>query len=274
MEDDGGKSFWLATYGPYTPNPPLAGDLTVDIAIVGGGFTGLSTAYHLRRADAGGSVAVLEGEIVGSGPAGRNAGFSASNFGFERAVTAARFGRQRAAEAHRYMERAVDSVDALVKEHGIDCDYWFPGTLRVATTPAALKRLGRDLEILTSMGVSGIEWMDAERLRAEVDSPLFLAALFEPRSALLNPAKHVRALKRIAEAAGAMVHERTPVTSVERGARLTLATPGGTVRAGKVVFATNAYSHLIPEIRRRQVPAFTHMIASELLAHVPHFGDL
>ena len=107
---------------------------TVDVAIVGGGFTGLSTAYNLRKDNPGMTVAVLESEIIGYGASGRNGGFSMTLFGMEPTITKLLFGQQRAVEAHRYMERAVDYVDALVKEHQMQSDYWFPGFLRVATT--------------------------------------------------------------------------------------------------------------------------------------------
>jgi len=259
------KSFWLATYGQYTPNPPLQGELTVDVAIVGGGFTGLSTAYNLRRDDASIRVAVLESEVIGYGASGRNGGFSMTLFGFEPSLTKLLFGQQRTVEAHRYMERAVDYVDALVKEHHMQSDYWFPGFLRVATAPAYAKRIQHDLKILTDMGITGIEWIDAERVRAEVDSPLFLGAWWEPRCGLLNPAKQVRELKRVAEQFGAAVYEQTPVTEIRRGDRFTLRTPAGAVQAEKIVLATNAYSHLMPELRTKQVPVFTHMVVTEPL---------
>ena len=258
-------SFWLAAYGPYTPTPPLEGDETFDVAVIGGGFTGLSTAYHLRKLQPGLRVAALEGEVVGYGASGRNGGFSMTLFGLEPAVTKALFGHQRTVEAHRYMERAVDYVDALVKEHNIQSDYTFPGFLRAATTPGYVKRIQHDLEILTSLGVTGIEWIDADRLRGEVDSPLFLGGWWEPRSGLLNPARHVRELKRIAQAAGAQVYENTPVVEIKRGAKFTLVTPRGRLTADKIVLATNAYSHLIPQLRSRQVPAFTHMVVTEPL---------
>jgi len=256
------KSFWLATYGAYTPNPPVEGDLAVDVAIVGGGFTGLSTAYNLRKDDPGMTVAVLESEIIGYGASGRNGGFSMTLFGMEPTITKLLFGQQRTIEAHRYMERAVDYVDALVKEHSIESDYWFPGFLRTATTPRFAKRIQHDLKILTDMGITGIEWIDAQQLRAEVDSPLFLGAWWEPRCGLLNPAKQVRELKRIAHAVGAHVYERTPVTEIQRGARLLLKTPNGTVSADKILLATNAYSHLIPELASKQTPVFTHMVVT------------
>jgi glycine/D-amino acid oxidase-like deaminating enzyme len=274
MKDYSDKSYWLATYGPYTPNPPVQGNLKVDVAIIGGGFTGLSTAYNLRKDNPGMKVAVLEAEVIGFGASGRNGGFSMTLFGLEPAVTKSLFGHQRTVEAHRYMERAVDYVDALIKEHKIQSDYWFPGFLRAATTPGYVKRIQHDLQILTSMGITGIEWIDAGKIRAEVDSPLFLGGWWEPRSGLLNPAKQARELKRIAMETGAEIYEETPVTEIHRDGQFTLTcacptgagkAPGGTVTADKIVFATNAYSHLIPQLRTKQVPAFTHMVVTEPL---------
>lgn len=265
MKDYSDKSFWLATYGEYGPNPPLQGDLKVDVVIIGAGFTGLSAAYNLRKDDQGLSVAVLESEVVGFGASGRNGGFSMTLFGLEPAVTKALFGHQRTVEAHRYMERSVDYVDELVKQHHIQSDYWYPGFLRAATTSGYVKRIQTDLEILTSMGISGITWIDADQIKQEVNSARFLGGWWEPRSALLNPAKQVRELKRIALEQGAKIFESTPVLEIRRDHDFNLITPEGRVIAGKVIFATNAYSHLIPQLRRKQVPAFTHMVVTEPL---------
>jgi glycine/D-amino acid oxidase-like deaminating enzyme len=265
MKDYRDKSFWLATYGVYTPNPALKEELDVDVAIIGGGFTGLSTGYHLRRDEPTMKVALLEAEVIGFGASGRNGGFSMTLFGLEPAVTKTLFGHQRTVEAHRYMERSVDFVDALVREHHIQSDYEFPGFLRAATTPGYVQRIQHDLEILTSMGISGIEWIEADKIRAEVDSPLFLGGWWEPRCGLLNPAKHVRELKRIALEIGVEIYEETPVVDIKRGKKFTLTTPGGIIRSDKVVFATNAYSHLIPQLRSKQIPAFTHMVVTEPL---------
>jgi glycine/D-amino acid oxidase-like deaminating enzyme len=266
MKDYSDKSYWLATYGEYNSSPPLQGDIKVDVAIIGGGFTGLSTAFNLRIADQGISVVVLEGEVVGFGASGRNGGFSMTLFGLEPAVTKALFGHQRTVDAHRYMEKAVDYVDELVKRYNLQSDYWYPGFLRAATTQSYAKRIQHDLEILTSMGISGITWIDADQIRREVNSPRFLGGWWEPRSGLLNPAKQARELKRLAIQVGAHIYEESPVTELRRKADFTLVTPQGTVTAKKVIFATNAYSHLFPQLRRKQVPAFTHMIVTEPLS--------
>ena len=265
MIDYSDKSYWLATYGPYTPNPTLQGDLAVDVAIIGGGFTGLSTAINLRKEAPGLRVVVLEAEVIGFGASGRNGGFSMTLFGLEPTVTKTFFGHLRTVEAHRYMERAVDYVDTLIKEHGIQSDYWFPGFLRAATTPGYVKRIQHDLDILTSMGITGIEWLDAGQIRAEVDSPRFLGGWWEPRCGLLDPAKQARELKRVAQQLGAPIFELTPVSEIRRGDKFTLLTPQGSVTADKIVLATNAYSHMLPELRGKQIPAFTHMVVTEPL---------
>ncbi len=108
--------------------------------------------------------------------------------------------------------------------------------------------------------------MRQDEIKKEVNSPRFLGGWWEPRSGLLNPAKHVRELKRIAIQLGAKVYEETPVLEIQRNDDFTLTTPHGKIVAKKVIFATNAYSHLIPQLKRKQIPAFTHMIVTEPLS--------
>ncbi len=259
------QSYWLKTYGSYTPNEPLRGAITVDVAIIGGGFTGLATAFCLKQAEPALRVAVLEGEVVGYGASGRNGGFAMTLFGLEPAVTAALFGKPRTAEAHRYCERAVDMVRNLICDHQMQSDFEYTGFLRLATRPGFVKRIQHDLEILTSQGITGIDWIDQAEARAELNSPIILGAWREPRCGILNPAKHVRELKRVAQEAGAMVFEQSPVVQVDRAGKIMLRTPRGTLTAEKLVFATNAYSLLFPQLKRKQVPAFTHMVITEPL---------
>lgn len=260
------KSFWLKPYGFYEPDPPLEGEVQADVAVIGGGFTGLSTAHNVLLDEPTMSVVVLESKVVGYGASGRNGGFSMTLFGLEPAVTKMLFGQQRTVEAHRYMERAVDYVQELVENYNIASDYEHTGFLRVGTTPGYVKRIQHDMELLTEMGITGLEWWEADRVREQVNSPLFQGAWWEPRCGLLDPAKHVRELKRIAVEAGATIYEETPVLEIKRDDRFILSTPQGRVIADRIVFATNAWSHLIPQLRRKQVPAFTHMVVTEPLS--------
>jgi glycine/D-amino acid oxidase-like deaminating enzyme len=258
-------SFWLATYGPYQPNDPLQGDLKADVAIIGGGFTGMATAYYLKKAEPSLKIVVLESEVVGFGASGRNGSFAMTVIGLGIDVLAMLKGKQAALEGHRYMERAVDTLGELVEENNLACDYTRPGFLRMATTDGYVKKIKKQIELCHELGISGIEWLERDAARAQVHSDLYLGAWWEPRMALVNPAKLVREEKRVVQKLGVAVYEHTPVTSIERGADFTLKTPGGSVTAHKVVFATNAYSHLIPQIRRKQIPAWTYMIATEPL---------
>lgn len=263
---DSPLSLWLAEYGPYAPEPPLRGDLEVDVAIVGGGFQGLATAIALREAAPSLRVAVLEHEVVGYGASGRNGSFAMTVVGLGFEVMARLRGRDFVRDAHRYMERAVDGLEALIRRHGLACDMIRPGFLRMATAPAHVRRLQREIALVRSLGIDGIEWLDADAARAKVDSPRYLGAMWEPRLLLIDPAKLVREEKRVALALGAAIYEHTPVTAIRRGEVFTLETPAGIVRADRLVLATNAYSIGIPELRRLQSPAWTYMIATEPLA--------
>jgi len=267
------KSYWMSTR-PYTPNPPLKGRRELDVAIVGGGFTGLSAAHFLKEASPGLNVGILEGEIIGYGASGRNGGFSMTLFGLTLSVTAARFGKQRAREAHLYMERAVDLLRSLVERYGIDCDYEHPGFLRVATSEKFRKRIMHEVELTHRLGLKGIEWLEKDRLGEELRSPLYLGAWWEPRCGILNPAKLAWGWKKVIEAQQVEVYEQTPVVEIARDRQgFTLTTPWGEVRARKLVLATNAYSHLIPMLKRKQVPVWTHIVLTEPLQE-KHFREI
>ena len=262
---DSPLSLWLDTYGPYTPEPSLKGDIAVDVAVIGGGFTGIATACELRRADAALKVAVLEARTIGYGASGRNGSFGMTVVGLGFGTTAMIRGKQFLKEAHAFMERAVDTLDDLIQREKLDCDRIRPGFLRVATAPAYVARLQHEVELMKSLGFGGIDWIDAEAVRARVNSPRYIGAMWEPRLLLVNPAKLVREEKRLALKLGVSVYENTPVTEITSQPVFRLKTPEGTVSAQKLVFATNAYSHLFPQLLRKQIPAFTYMIATEPL---------
>jgi glycine/D-amino acid oxidase-like deaminating enzyme len=260
------KSYWLSTKD-YSPNSALSKNIEVDVAIIGGGFTGLSTAYHLKKESPFGSVALLEGEVVGFGASGRNGGFNMTLFGLTMSLTALRFGREKAKEAHLYMEKAVDLLQDLVLELNIDCDYEHPGFLRVATSEKYKKRILHEMEIAHSLDISGIEWIDKDALASEIKSPKYLGAWWEPRCGILNPAKLSWGWKEVIEPMGVDVYENTPVIKIDRGGgKIRLETPQGSVTADKVVLATNAYSHLVEQTKRKQAPIWTHIVLTEPLS--------
>jgi glycine/D-amino acid oxidase-like deaminating enzyme len=179
---DSPLSLWLAEYGDYQPGPPLAGDITVDVAVIGGGYLGLATSIALRGRDDAPSVAVLEAETVGYGASGRNGSFAMTVIGLGFGTTAMVRGKRFLKRAHTSMEQCVDRLEAFIDEAGLDCAKVRPGFLRVATTPAYVKRLQKQVALMSSLGFEGIEWIDADATRKMVNSGRYLGAMWEPRS--------------------------------------------------------------------------------------------
>ena len=259
-------SLWNAISGSYSSSPPLQGEIEVDVAIIGAGFTGLATAYELKKASSSLRVAVLEAKQVGYGASGRNGSFAMTVIGLGFGTTASLRGKQFLKEAHMYMEKAVDHLDEFIQSEQLDCDRIRPGFLRVATTQGYIKRLQHDIRLMKSLGFSGLDWINAQETRAMVNSERYLGALWEPRLVLINPLKLAREEKRLISNMGVDIYEDTPVQAIYPGPPFRLETPAGKVIAEKIVFATNAYSHLFPQLLRKQLPAFTYMIATEPLS--------
>ncbi len=266
LKKDFSHSFWLE-YMPENPaEEPLRGTNRCDVAIIGGGFTGLSAAYHTRKLLPGADVRVLEANKCGFGSSGLNAGFSSTLFGMGKALTESKYGKKQAIAAHHYMEDAVDYVNQIVCEHALECDYEQSGSLMVATTQAQVQRVENELRITDRWDLKGFEAWDEARLSDEFQTQLYRHGLFQSRSAMLNPADLAHGLKRIAKEAGAIIHEMSPVASVEEeSAGFRIRTPNGELQADRLVFATNAYSILFPRLAAKQTPIFQHIVVSEPL---------
>ena len=265
MSDWASKSFWLGAT-PYRENPVLEDDIRADVAIVGAGYTGLSTAYYLRQADPSLRVVVLESDVAGYGASGRNGGFAMTLMGLSLSLTARRFGKQKARQAHDFGVRAVRHIGELVEKQGIECDYEKNGLLTVATNPAHVDRLQAEIRLAHELGIEGVRWLDAGELREEVNSPLYMGAREEEECALVNPAKLARGLKNLAEGAGAEIYERTPVEAAHLKPRIRLETPRGSVAAQKVVFALNAFTEHFPQLHSKAFPIFTYIVLTEPLS--------
>jgi glycine/D-amino acid oxidase-like deaminating enzyme len=259
-------SLWLDTSPPQPAEPALQGDIHADVAIIGGGFTGLVTALEVKRAEPSLRIALLEAKTCGYGASGRNGSFAMTVVGLGAATNALVYGKHYVKDAHTYMERAVEAIDELILREELDCDRTRPGFLRVATTPRYVRRLQHEIEMMGSLGFSGIDWIEAAEVRDRIHSERYLGALWEPRLVLMDPLKLIKEERRLVKEAGVQVYENTPVVQVTDRPQFTLKTPAGSVRCEKVVFATNAYSHLFPALRRAQMPGFTYMIATEPLS--------
>ena len=158
---DSPLSLWLAEYGEYVPEAPLAGEVDVDVAVIGGGLTGMAAAIALKRRDPSLDVAVLEARTVGYGASGRNGSFAMTVIGLGFGTTALMRGKRFLQRAHSYMESCVDRLEEFIDEAGLECDKVRPGFLRVATAPSYVRRLQKQVELMDSLGFEGISWIDA-----------------------------------------------------------------------------------------------------------------
>jgi glycine/D-amino acid oxidase-like deaminating enzyme len=249
----------------WAPRPALPGDLDVDVAVVGAGYTGLWTAYYLKRADPTLRVVVLEREFAGFGASGRNGGWCSALFPASVAWLAARYGEERAVAQHRAMQATLDEIAQVVAAEGIDCGFTKGGTVVVARTPQQLDRARAEVTEARrwGFGEDDLALLGADEARTRLAAAGALGATYTPHCAAVHPARLVRGLARAVERLGVTVHERTPVTRIEPGV---VTTPTGRVRAEVVVRATEGFTAQLPGLRRALAPVYSLMVATEPLA--------
>jgi glycine/D-amino acid oxidase-like deaminating enzyme len=265
-----GSTWWLVDSGDdLTPRPPLTGDTSVDVAIVGAGFTGLWSAWYLLARDPSLRVLVLEARTAGFGASGRNGAWLTPGIGVTPTELARRTSPAVARATIEAMRATVDEVVAVCDRAGIDAGVRRGGTLRVArgvheepalrSGHAAMERLGLadDLEVLS-----------ADELAARVRVADARGALFDPHGAVVHPGRLVRGLARRVEDAGATVVETTRVTEVRPrggGAPATVVTDHGTVRADAVLLACEAWLPQLPGHARDVLPLYSLIVLTEPL---------
>ena len=250
-------SFWHDTVpDDLTPRLPLPGDTDVDVAIIGGGLTGLWTAYYLLERDPNLRIAVLEKEIAGFGASGRNGGWCSALFPTGAAGLEKRHGRDAAIAMRTAMVATVDEVGRVTAAEGIDCDFERGGTLVYARSRTQLAAARAEVEGAKRFGVDQLELRDAPGASGS------LGAMYDPACARLHPAKLVRGLARVLERRGVAIYEQTEVTRWSSGE---VQTSRGTVRCATVVVALEGYAATLPQTHRAVLPLYSLMIATEPL---------
>ncbi|TPK06839.1 FAD-binding oxidoreductase [Mesorhizobium sp. B2-5-9] len=262
-----GTSLWHAISRDRRKRPALSGNLDVDLAIVGGGFSGLSTALH--AAGKGLSITVLEAEIIAWGATGRNAGFVVPNFArMDPDGILAHLGPERGERLIDFAAGSADLVFGLIRRHGIDCDAVQNGWIQPAHSPAALEKVKSRADQWARRG-RPVVTLDRQEVEALTGARGYVGGWMDRSSGVLNPVAYARGLADAAEKAGAKIFEHTPVTSIDRVADgWALQTRLGLVRAAKVLIATNAYGgSLDPLLRRTYIPLKVFQIATAPLPH-------
>ena len=248
----------------------LEGAQKADVVVVGAGLTGIWTALFLKELDPSTEVVVVEQGVAAYGASGRNAGMLSETVDHSHGLAIQHFG---AAEARRLAalgERNVAEMLAFLSERGVACDYEPTGRLMVALTPAQVEETRRTVATARSLGLTSFRELDGAGARAEVNSPLYLGAVWVTGGGILDPGKLVDGLRREAERQGVRVYERSPVEGLEQRARVCeSALPTVPIEARRAALATSAYTHhLVPSVARRFIPLYDYILVSDPLTPI------
>jgi glycine/D-amino acid oxidase-like deaminating enzyme len=266
------RSYWSDTLGAAANAPAAAGadqrgplPQRADVAVIGGGITGLSAALALARR--GVSAAVLDTHAIGWGASSRNGGMVLTGLKIDAATLLARYGRELARELFRASVESVDLVEQLVRAGHIDCHFSRCGHLALASKPAHFAGFERAAELLSREFNHATRLVPRAALGTELGSGVYHGGMLDEASGGINPAQYVAGLARMAQAAGATLHADAAVQRLERqGSRWRLTTARGLVDATEILVATSGYTGAVtPALRRRLLPVGSYIIATEPL---------
>ena len=260
-------AFWLDDPAKPAALPALTGDEHCDLLVVGGGYSGLWTALLAKERDPGRDVVLIEGHEVGWAASGRNGGFCAASLTHGLGNGLARWPGE-LARLEELGDRNLDAIEEAVARHGIDCDFERTGEIDVATEPYQVAELAEMHEEAQRHGFDGLELLDADAVRAEVNSPTFLGGLWDRRGvAMLNPAKLAWGLKEACRGLGVRIYENTRgLELAASGAGMAVRTPYGRVFARRVALGTNVFPSLVKRVRAYTVPVYDYALMTEPLS--------
>jgi len=246
------------------PTPALDRDVTADVVVLGGGYTGMWTAWFLKEREPDLDVVLLERDICGGGPSGRNGGFC-NGFWEDLGILVELFGVARALEVCRAAERSVEEIGTWCTDHDVDAWYTPAGHLGVATSAAQDGTWDEWYALMVRLAVDDgrIKQLSPEQVAERCRSPVFRSGVHTVRAATLQPARLARGLRRELLARGARIFEQTPVLRFRGGSSPQVQTPAGTVRAGQAILGMGAYMAPLKAFRRAIVPRGTYMVLTE-----------
>ncbi|WP_203182745.1 NAD(P)/FAD-dependent oxidoreductase [Streptomyces pratensis] len=260
-------SYWLDDPGRPGARPALTGDERCDLLVLGGGYSGLWTALTAKERDPGRDVVLVEGHEVGWAASGRNGGFCAASLTHGLANGLERWPDE-IGTLEEMGARNLDAIEAAVTRYSVDCDFERTGEIDVATQPHQFEELRAWHRRTQELGFTGLELLDRDQVRAEVDSPTFLGGLLDRRGvAMLHPAKLVWGLKEACLGLGVRIYENTRGLELARsGAGMAVRTPYGRVFARDVALGTNIFPSLVRRVRPYTVPVYDYALMTEPLS--------
>ncbi|MGW3436349.1 NAD(P)/FAD-dependent oxidoreductase [Streptomyces bacillaris] len=259
-------SYWLDDPEKPAALPALTGDEHTDLLVVGGGYSGLWTALIAKERDPERDVVLIEGHEVGWAASGRNGGFCAASLTHGLANGVERWPDE-IAKLEELGARNLDAIEEAVARYGIDCEFERTGEIDVATEPYQLDELREWHQESVALGITGVDFLDRDAVRAEVDSPTFLGGLWDRRGvAMLHPAKLAWGLKRACRELGVRIYEGTRgLDLVRSGEGMAVRTPYGRIFARRVALGTNIFPSLVKRVRPYTVPVYDYALMTEPL---------
>jgi putative aminophosphonate oxidoreductase len=257
------RSLWLqeALLGEEAAETPeLFKTIEADVCIVGGGYTGLWAALRIKELQPDATVVLLEADICGGGPSGRNGGFALSWWPKIETLQK-RLGKEEALRLVKASEAAIAEIGEFCEREGVDAHFHQGGWLWTATSPAQIGSWEGAVAAAEAYGEHPFELLSGEEVQARTGSPVHLGAAYEKSAATVQPALLARGLRRVALERGVRIYERTAMIDLERKAGV-VRTPSGAVRAGAVVLALNAWAIKIRELSRALVAVASDMVAT------------
>ena len=257
--------WWDTVAGPRHPEFGTLKPGTFDVAIIGAGYTGLAAARQLARS--GASVVVLERERAGWGASSRNGGQVLTGLKLDPATLVARFGQSRARELFELSLTSMSSLESLLQDEAIECEYERTGHIQAAWKPSHFDAFRDEQQLLARAFGHHVTLVSRADQASELGTDLYHGLLIDERSAALNPAKYVQGLARAALRAGAIVAEHAGVLRLTRATvNWIIQTTCGEVRATDVFIATNGYTtDVTPALQRRLVPIGSYIVATQPL---------
>ncbi|MDP5358829.1 MAG: FAD-binding oxidoreductase, partial [Paracoccaceae bacterium] len=258
------KSWYVATVDMPPERPPLYGHKTVDVCIIGAGFTGLSAAKHL--AQKGLDVVVLDAHRVGFGASGRNGGQVCTGFNMSQRLLAQKYGKDQAAALWALSQEAKDDIRRICATDVPDARFT-SGVAEAGCTAAEVEKYHRDAAYLNdTYGYDLVTQLDAAEMQALVKTPQYQGGILDMGAGHIHPLRYVLALARLAEAAGAQIFERAEVHHIEQGDPAEVRTDKGRVKARHVILAGNGYlPNIVPKVSAKIMPLNSFIAATEPL---------
>lgn len=274
------RALWLEEALAIEPDAektePLTGSHCADICIVGGGYTGLWTALHIKWLNPAAEVVLIEADFCGAGASGRNGGFVTSWWS-KLGSLIAKYGEQEGLRLAKASGEAVSAIGRVCYDHGIEADFRPAGLLVTATAPAHVNRWNEAIRLTRERGFDVFTELDPAEVARRTGSAVHLGGVWDRYGARVQPALLARGLRRVALAHGVQIWEQSPAVEVLRGRPPVVRTTQGAVVADKLVLAMNAWLASLPEIRRTVLPMSSDMVATapipERLAEMGWTGD-